>query len=82
MHEMINGRVFIPDEGLGTEQETQVEFYDIDMEPLFGQYGNTIEEDTVVDDESDNKGDVAMDGAYADADHDADEGKKRKTSGP
>jgi hypothetical protein len=37
MHGTIIG-VFIPDDDLGTEQETQVQGYDIDWEPLFGKY--------------------------------------------
>jgi hypothetical protein len=65
MHNMINGGGFIMDGGLGTEQDTQGEGYNIDEKPFFGRYGNTMVEDTIVDDEAGIKGDNNMDGADA-----------------
>jgi hypothetical protein len=65
MHNMINGGGFIMDGGLGTEQDTQGEGYNIDEKPFFRRYGNTMVEDTIMDDEAGIKGDNNMDGADA-----------------
>jgi hypothetical protein len=60
MHVMINGGGFFPDDGIGIEVITQG--YDIDVEPLFDQYGQPMSQDTVVDvdakGESDGDGDA------------------------
>jgi hypothetical protein len=51
MHKMINGG-FILDGSLGTEQDTQGDGYNIDEQPFFGPYDNTMVEDTIVGDEA------------------------------
>jgi hypothetical protein len=76
MHEMINGGGFIPDDGLGTEQETQDQGYDIDGEPLFEQYDHTMGQVTAVDDDTSNEGELAMDESGAEDAH-AGDGKKK-----
>jgi hypothetical protein len=57
---MIKGGGFIPDDGLGMEGTTQG--YNIDVEPLFRQYGRPTGQNTTLDDDAEGDGDADGDG--------------------